>query len=119
LIDDDVEPVIFHRRVKIFLNRRLEPMDFIDEKDIAFFQAGEKPSELAGSFNHRSAGIFDIHAHRVRNDVSERGLAQTGRTAQQNVLEHIAPFFRRFHHQFQAFTHLHLTGEFAEHRWPQ
>src|SRR5204863_1518011 len=61
----------------------------------------------------------DVYAHCVCNDVSERGLAETGRTAQQNMLEHIAPFFCRFHHQFQAFTDLHLTGEFAKHRRPQ
>src|SRR6266571_6257542 len=39
LVDDDVEPVIFHRRVEIFLDRRLQSMDLVDEKHVAFFKA--------------------------------------------------------------------------------
>ena len=38
LIDDNIEAVIFHRRVEILFNRRLKPVDFVDEQDIAFFQ---------------------------------------------------------------------------------
>ena len=119
LVDDDVEPVIFHRRIEIFFDRRLQPMDLVDEEDVAFFQAGEKPGEFAGFFNHRAAGVLDIHAHRVGDDVGQRCLAETGRAAEQNVLEHVAALFRRFHHQLQPFAHFHLAGELAEHRRPQ
>ena len=54
LVDDDVEPVIFHRRIEIFFDRRLQPVDFVDEKHIAFFQGGEqarrarRPSQSPG-----------------------------------------------------------------------
>ena len=119
LVDDDVEPVIFHRRVKIFLDRRLQPVDFVDEKDVAFLEAGEKPREFAGLFDHRSAGVFDVHAHRVGDDVGERRFAEAGRAAQEDVLEHVAAFFRRFHHEFQPLADFYLAGELAEHRRPQ
>ena len=69
LIDNDVEPVIFHCRIQIFFNGRLQPMDLVDEEHIAFFQTGEKPGELAGFFDDRSAGIFDVHIHGVGDDV--------------------------------------------------
>ena len=119
LIDDDIEPVILHRRIEIFLDRRLQPMDFVDEKHVAFFQTGEQARELARFFDHRSAGVLDVHAHRVGDDVGERGFAEAGRAAQQNVLEHIAAFLRRLDHQLQTLAHLHLAGELAEHRRPQ
>src|SRR5258707_1346348 len=119
LFDDDAEPVIFHRRIKIFFDCRLEPMDLVDEKDVAFFQAGEQPRQLAGFFDDRPARVFNIHAHRVRDDVGEGGFAETGWAAQQNVFEDIAALFRRFHHQFQTLPHFHLTGELAEHRRPE
>src|SRR5439155_4175655 len=90
LVDDDVKPVIFHRRIKIFFNGWLEPMDLVDEKHIAFFQTGEKPGQLAGFFDHGSAGIFDVYVHRVGDDVSKRGFAEAGWSTQQNMLEHVA-----------------------------
>ena len=75
-------------------------MDLVDEKDVAFFQTREQARELARFFNNRPAGVFDVYAHRVGDDVSERGFSETGWTAQQNMFEHIAAFLRRFHHQF-------------------
>src|SRR5205814_8493476 len=82
LIDNDVEAVIFHRRIKIFFDRRLQPMDLVDEKNVAFFQAREQSRQLARFFDDRPARVFNIHAHRVRDDVGEGGFAEAGWTAQ-------------------------------------
>src|SRR5438045_4461551 len=119
LVNDDVEPVIFHRRVEVFFDRRLQPVNLVDDEHIALFQAGEKPCEFTGFFNHRSTGVFDIHAHCVGNDVGERRLAEPRRTAQENMLEHVTAFFSRFDHQLQPFAHLYLAGELAECGWAQ
>src|SRR6266853_3632277 len=119
LVNDDIETVIFHGGVEVFFDRRLQPVNFVDEEHIALFQAGEKPCEFASFFDDRSAGVFDIHAHRVGDDVGKRRLAEPGRAAQENVLQHVAALFSRFHHQLQPFSHFYLTGEFAERRWSQ
>src|SRR5881275_676597 len=119
LVNDDVEPVIFHRRVEVFFDRRLQPVNLVDEEHIALFQAGEKPCEFTGFFNHRSTGVFDIHAHCVGNDVGERRLAEPRRTAQENMLGHVTALFSRFDHQLQPFAHLYLAGELAECRRSQ
>src|SRR5206468_359219 len=119
LINNNVEPVIFHGGVEILFDGRLQPMNLVNEEHIAFFKAGEKPCEFTGLFNDRAARVFDIHAHRVGDDVGEGRLAQPGRPAQKNVLKDVAALFSRFHHQLQPFSHLYLTGEFAERRWSQ
>ena len=62
-----------------------------------FSETGEQSGELARLFDDRAAGVFHIHAHRVGDDVRQRRFAQAGRTAQQNVLEHVAAFLCRFH----------------------
>ena len=100
LVDDDVQPVILHRRVKIFLDRRLQPMDFIDEKHVAFFQAGQETGKFTSLLNHRTTGVFDVHIHCVRDDVSQGRLAETGGATQQNVFQNVASPLGRFHHQF-------------------
>ena len=119
LVDDDVEPVIFHRRVEIFLDGRLQPVDLVDEKHVAFFEACQKSGQLAGLLNHRSTGVFNVHIHRVCDDVSQCCFAQAGRAAEENVLQHVAPLFGRFHHQLQALAHFDLPSEFTERGWPQ
>ena len=119
LIDDDIEPVILHRRIEIFFDRRLQPVDLIDEEHVAFFQTGQQSRQLARFLDHRAAGVLDVHAHRVRDDVGQRRLAEPRRAAQQDVLENVAAFLRGFHQDLEPFTHFHLAGELAEHRRPQ
>ncbi len=50
-------------------------MDLVDEKHVAFFQTRQQSRELAGFFNHRPASVFNVHAHRVGDDVSKGGFA--------------------------------------------
>ena len=50
-IDNDVQPEIFHRRVEILFDGRVQPVDFVDEKDVAFLNVGENPCEIARLFN--------------------------------------------------------------------
>ena len=119
LVDDDIEFVILHRGIEILLDRRLEPMDLVNEKDIAFFQARQQSGQFARFFDHRSARVLDVHAHRVGDDVSQRRLPEPGRAAEQNVLKHVAPFLCRLHQHLDPFTDLLLAGELAEHRRPQ
>ena len=84
-----------------------------------FSRLVSKPGEVAGFFDHRAAGVLDVHAHRVRDDVGERRLAEAGRAAEQDVLEHVAALLRRFHQEFEPFADFLLPGELAEHRRPQ
>ena len=84
-----------------------------------FSRLVSKPASSPGFFDHRSAGVFHVHAHRVRDDVGQGGFPEAGRTAQQNMLEDVAALFRRLHQEFEPFAHLHLAGELAEHRRPQ
>src|SRR5207253_10893369 len=42
LVDDNVEPIIFHRWIKILFNRGLEPVDLVDEEHVAFFETREQ-----------------------------------------------------------------------------
>ena len=119
LIDDDVEPVILHRRIEIFFDRRLQPVNLVDEEDVAFFQAGQQSREFARFLDHWPTGVLHTHAHRVGDDMGERRLAEPWRSTQQDVLEDIAPLLRGFHEHSEPFTHFHLPGELAEHRRPE
>ena len=72
-------------------------MDLVDEKHVAFFKTGEQSGEFARLLDDRAAGIFHIHAHRIGDDVRQCCFAQPRRTAEQNVLQHVASFLGRRH----------------------
>src|SRR3954452_13961540 len=98
LIDDDVESIVFHRWIQILLDCRLQPVNLVDEENIPLFKTGKKSGELACLLNHRSAGVLDIYAHRVGDDVGKRGLAESGRSAQKDVFQNVPSLFRRLDH---------------------
>ena len=41
LADDEVELEVFERRIEDFLDRRIEPVDLVDEQHVAVFEIGE------------------------------------------------------------------------------
>ena len=56
LADDQIELKILHRRIKHFLDRRIEPVNLVDEQDVALFQIGEQRREIAGFGDDRPRG---------------------------------------------------------------
>jgi hypothetical protein len=44
LIDDDVEPVIFHSRIKIFFDGWLQPVDLINKRTSPFSRLVKRPA---------------------------------------------------------------------------
>ena len=91
-------------------------MDLIDEKDVAFFQVGEKCRQIAGLFDDRARGAFDVCAHFSSDDVGQRGFTQSGWTIKQHVVEGLLPHFCGGYEDVQVFLDLFLTdivGQFA------
>ena len=51
LIDDDIDAEIFDGGVEVFFDDFGEAMDFVDEEDISFLEAGEEAGEVASFFD--------------------------------------------------------------------
>src|SRR5262249_38503441 len=54
LADDEVELEILHRRIKDFLDRGTEPVNLIDEENVARLEIGEQRRKIARLCNHRA-----------------------------------------------------------------
>ena len=54
--------IILHRRIENFFDDVIQPMDFIDEKNIALFEVGQEGGKIAGALDHRTGSGFDAHA---------------------------------------------------------
>ena len=77
LADDEVELEVLHRRIEDLLDRRIEPVDFVDEENVAVLEIGEQRREVAGLGDHRAGGGAEIDAELARHDLGERRLAET------------------------------------------
>lgn len=64
-------------------------MDLIDEEDAAYLEAREDSHEIALSLQGGTRSGNQLPLHLVGHDVGERGLAQTRRPMEQNVLERL------------------------------
>ena len=91
LADDQVELKILHGRIEDFLDRRLEPVDLVDEQHVALFEIGQERGEIAGFGDDRPGGGAEIHAELARDDLRQRRLAEARRTDEQDMIERFAP----------------------------
>ena len=53
-------------------------MDLVDEQDVVRFEVRQDCGEVARALEHRPGRLPQVHAHLVRDDVRERGLAESG-----------------------------------------
>src|SRR6266850_7432134 len=94
-------------------------MDFVDEKDVAFFQIGEEPRKIAGFLDGRTARALKICAHSLGENVSEGGFAEAWWATEKDVVDGFVALFGGSDSDFETFFHLSLAGEFAKQRRPQ
>ena len=87
LADDQVELVVLHRRIEDFLDRRVEPVDLVDEQHVALFEIGQQRREIAGLGDHRPGGGAEVDAQLARHDLRQRRLAQPRRADEQHMIE--------------------------------
>ena len=84
-------------------------MDLVDEQHIALLQVGQQGGKVAGLFNSRAAGNADLHPHFVGDDARQRGLAQTRRAVEQDVIHGLAAPLGGFQINFQVLFDLVLS----------
>ena len=91
LPDDDVDRAVLHRRVEDLLDGAVEPVDLVDEEDVALLEGGEDGGQVALAVERRPRDGVDAALHLAGHDVGQGRLAQAGRPGQQHVVEWLAP----------------------------
>src|SRR6266545_5817752 len=117
--EDDVEAEVLHRRVERLLHRRGEPVDLVDEEDVARGERGEEAGEVA--LLHEGGAARHVHrdAQVAGEDVRERGLAEAGRPGEEDVVERVAPRLRRRRVDLEVPDDLLLPDVLLEGRWAE
>ena len=114
LVDHDVDAVVLHGRIEVFLHHGAEPVDLVDEEHVVRLQRGQYARQIAGLVQHGAGRDLEAHAQLVGDDVAQGGLPQPRRAVQQRVVERLAPVLGRLHEHFQVLHHLLLPAEVPE-----
>ena len=89
-------------------------MDLVDEEHLVLLEVGQHAGEIARLLDHRSGGGAHRHAHLVADDVGERGLAESGRTVEQHVIERFAAAACGGNRHLQVVAHAILPDVLVE-----
>ena len=114
LADDEIELEVLHGRIKDFLDRRIEPVDLVDEQHVARFQISDQRGEIAGLGDHRPGGGAKIHPQFARDDLRQRGLAEAGRADEQYMVERLLARARGLDEHAEIGARLFLADEFGK-----
>ncbi len=94
-------------------------MDLVDEQDVVRFQIGQDRRQVARALEHRARRLAQVDAHLARNDVGQRGLAQTRRAKQQRVVERFLALARSGDEDLKLVADFFLADVFVQVLRPQ
>jgi hypothetical protein len=52
--------IVFHGRIKNFLDDMGKPVDLVDKKNVMLMKIGENSRQITGTFNNGTGGYFYI-----------------------------------------------------------
>ena len=69
LVNHYVNPIVFHRTVKVFLHHRRQAVNLIDKQHVIRFQRGKYSRQIPGLIQYRTRRNLKSHAQFIGNDI--------------------------------------------------
>ena len=105
---------VFHRGVKPLFDCTLQAMNFVDEQHVVLFEMVHDCGEVGGALDRGTRGDVEVDAELARDDVCERGLAESGWSREQHVIEHFGAPAGGIDRHAENFLVALLADEFVE-----
>src|SRR2546428_2243813 len=96
LTNQKIETEVFHRWIKLFFEGRQQPMDFINEKYVAFLKIRKQRRDVSSLFNGGAGSRASLGSHFVRDDMRPGGFSPTRWAGQQNMIGRLSSLERCF-----------------------
>ena len=114
LIDDDIDPKIFDGGIEVLFDHFGEAVDFVDEENVALLQSGEETGEVTCFFDGGTGGGADGGVHFGSKNVSERGFAEAGGAAEEEVIEGLRAGASGIKEDAESVLEFGLAGEVGQ-----
>ena len=105
---------VLHRRIEDLLDRGREPVDLVDEQDVAILEIGEQGGEVARFGDHRPGGGAKADAQLARDDLRQRRLAEARRPEEEDMVERVAAALGGLDEHAQILARRLLADELVE-----
>src|SRR5271167_5186080 len=112
--DHNIELEVLHRRIENLFDHSCETMDLVDEQYVTLIEIVHDCGKIACTFDRRPRGYPQVDTELTRDDMSQRGLAEAGRSGKQNVIERLAAYARRLDRHRENLPDALLSDEFGE-----
>ncbi len=119
LAEHDVDLEVLHGRVEDLLDDPGEPVDLVDEEDVALAELREHGGEVAGPLDGGTGGDVDGDAHLAGDDAGQARLAETGRAGEQHVVDGLGPAAGGLEDDLEVVLQLRLPHELGQGAGPQ
>ena len=119
LVNRDVDPVVLHCGVEVFLDMSPEPVDLVYEEHVPAAELGQHAREVSWPLDHGPRGHDQSRAQDARHERRERRLAKAGGPRKQGVVEGALGGARCLEPGLEVVHDPGLTHEPVEGRGPQ
>ena len=89
--EDDIDLAVLHRRVEDLLDVPSEAMNLVNEEDVTWVEIRENGGQIPSLLDGRTGADSDPDTHLGCDNLGERRLAESGRTAEEYVIERLSP----------------------------
>ena len=114
LAHHDVHPEVLHGHVEHLLGRAGHPVDLVEEEHLALGERGQDGREVARVLDRGAGGQPQGGVHLRGHDHRQRGLAEPGRTGEQDVVRGAVAQPGGGEHEVQLLAHAHLAHELVQ-----
>ena len=92
-VEGHLDAEVLHRRVEVLLDPDRDPVDLVDEEDVAALQAREEAEQILRLVEGRAARGVELAPELLGHDAGQAGLAEARRPAEEQVVGGLAwPF---------------------------
>ena len=119
LADHDVERAVLHGRVEDLLHGAVEPVDLVDEQDVALVERGQDGRQVACPLDRGPRRVPDVDAQLAGDDRGERRLAEARRAVQEDVVRRLSPLAGSLQEHREAGLDLALAEVLVKRARPQ
>ena len=114
LPDDQVHAKVLHRGIEHLFDGGLQAMNLIEKKNFADLERSENRRQITFPLEHRPSAGLDRHFQLVGDDLRQRGLAQSRRAVQQDMIERLAAAPRCLDGNLDVLLHAPLADVFRQ-----
>src|SRR5215212_9574413 len=119
LAEHDVHREVLHRGVEDLFDLPVEAVDLFYEQEVTLFERGQNSRHVPGFLQRRPARRPDADAQLLVEDAAQRGLAETGRTVEQYVVERLTALLGRLNEDLEVLLERLLPDELVERAGPE